>query len=274
MKNSIISNLEKIKTSQKNNMGLLANYLLEYKGDISKLRIQTICDDLFISIASATRLSKELGFSGFNEMKILLEEERKQTDTHLKKYDNVSLEGYTNILTSSLEETIRNIDEDSLNKIAKDIDNSNIIKFYGVGSSYIILKDFAYKIARIKKNIFINSDYHVNYINAINSSKDDLVICFSTTGLTKEILHLLKISKSQGAKTVLFTCNSQQEFIDADTTIVITEIDNFKKTYSISSRISSLAIFDLIFLKVMEIDKKEKQLLLEKTIYNHESNKL
>ncbi len=75
MEKDVISKLTKI-ANEENNQGRLANYLLNYQGEIMDLKIRVICDEIFVSVATATRLAKRLDLSGFNELRIYLAEEK------------------------------------------------------------------------------------------------------------------------------------------------------------------------------------------------------
>ena len=270
MNEDIITKLEDINKNKTGNMQLLADYLLKYEGEVSKIRAQNICNELYISIASATRLAKKLGFSGFNEMKVLLELEKKKVKRDKEKYNNTSLLGYKEIVVDRIESALPNVDEEHLSRISELIELSETIKFYGVGGSYFILEDFAHKISRLQKKIFINSDYHINFVNATNSDEKELVIAYSNSGKTKEVHNLLKLAKKSGATTILFTSNNNLNLNYVDEMIIVSEIENFKKTYSLSSRICALIILDYIFLKFKNINKEQKLRILDNTIYKDE----
>lgn len=252
MKN-IIPRLEAIK-QENSNMGLLANYLLEYDGDLAELKISKICDELYISVASATRLAKRLGLDGFSQLKIYLVEERTQNKVSTQKYSNISSQKYLSDIVDSLSATLDTVDLEKIEQVSKCILEANKVNFFAVGGSNIVTADFAQKLSRIRIPITNYGDTHFQYVEAINSTTEHLAIGLSYSGLTHEILSNLQLSKQHGAKTVLITNNKNIKYDFIDYVIDVNSTDNSMRTYSISSRFSSLAIFDLLYLTIIDSD--------------------
>lgn len=250
MKN-IIPKLEVI-SQEKNNMGALATYLLEYSGDIADLKISKICDELFISVASATRLAKRLGLDGFSQLKIYLAEEKAQNNMSTQKYKNISTIKYYNDVMDSLHNTLARVNIETIDKVSEEIEKASKVNFFAVGGSNIIVTDFSQKLSRIKIPVTVNGDTHIQYVEAANCSPGHLCIGLSYSGLTHEILSNLQISKQNGATTVIVTNNKNLDYDFIDYVIDISSVDNSMRTYSISSRFSALAVFDLIYLSIID----------------------
>ncbi len=251
MKN-IIPKLEAI-SSENGNMGSLAKYLLDYNGDIADLKISKICDELYISVASATRLAKRLGLDGFSQLKIYLAEEKTQNKMSTQKYKNISASKYYEDVIDSLHNTLANVNLEVIDSVSNEIEKASKVNFFAVGGSNVIVTDFAQKIARIKIPVTFNGDAHIQFVEAANCDSSQLCLGLSYSGLTHEILTNLQLSKQNGATTVIVTNNKnldKYEFIDY--IIDISSVDNSMRTYSISSRFSSLAVFDLLYLSIID----------------------
>lgn len=193
MKN-IIPKLETI-AQEKSNMGLLANYLLGYEGDIAELKISKICDDLYISIASATRLAKRLDLDCFSQLKIYLVNERTQNKVSTQKYTNISSQKYFDDIVVSLNTTLNTVDLDVTTEVSNEIMNVSRVNFYAVGGSHVIVTDFAQKLARLKIQVNFYGDAHLQYVEAANSDNSAVSVGLSYSGLTQEILDNLSVSK-------------------------------------------------------------------------------
>ncbi|WOO87138.1 MurR/RpiR family transcriptional regulator [Mollicutes bacterium LVI A0039] len=265
MKN-IIPKLEVI-SKDNSNMGLLAKYLLEYNGDIAELKISKICEDLYISVASATRLAKMLGLDGFSQLKIYLAQELVTNEVSSHKYANISAKKYYHDIIQSLSTTLNDVNDELLIAVSQEIENSRKINFFAVGGSHTVITDFAQKLARIKFDVTYHSDTHFQFVEAVNSEDDQLSIGLSYSGLTHEVLANLQLSKNNGAKTVLITNNKNIEYPFLDYVIELSSSDNSMRTYSISSRFSSLAILDLLYLNVIGARPQYYNDLLERNRY-------
>lgn len=264
MEKDVISKLTKI-ANEENNQGRLANYLLNYQGEIMDLKIRVICDEIFVSVATATRLAKRLDLSGFNELRIYLAEEKKLRTTSQNSMKNISIEKYYNEITSSLKQTMESTIYSEVIEISQLLADYQQIDFYGVGGSNVILQDFAYKLARLGKSISVYSDTHLQYVQAINSTDKTIAFALSYSGTTEEVLNMLEIAKKNNAYTILMTHNNELKETYIDQVLLIESTDLSSRTYSITSRIAALSTLDLIYLKLIDIDFDYYQSILEKT---------
>ncbi len=264
MSKDVINKLSKI-AIEENNQGRLADYLLNYQGEIKDLKIRVICDEIFVSVATATRLAKRLGLGGFNELRIYLAEEKKIRNTSQNSMKNISIEKYYNEITNSLKQTMETTVYSEIIKISQLLEEYQQIDFYGVGGSNVILQDFAYKLARLGKSISVYSDTHLQYVQAINSTDKTIAFALSYSGTTQEILSMLDVAKKNNAYTILMTHNTdlKEEYIDQ--ILLIESTDLASRTYSISSRIAALSTLDLIYLKLIDRNFDYYQTILEKT---------
>lgn len=261
---NVLPKLEEI-AKGKGNLAILASYLINIDTNVNNLNTQKISDDLYISIATGTRLAQKLGLSGFNELKVLLIQEKEQNKKETIKYENSSKNEYLEGLNKSLKQTSDQVEDELIRKVAKEIHNSTKVNFYAIGGSYIVLSDFAYKISRLNKNISISNDLHFQSVDAHNNSSDTLNIALSYSGNTKEILSNLKVSKQNNGKTVLITNNEYDNYEYVDYVINIHSIENTKRLYSINSRFSTLLILDFIYLSFINMDKDNCMEILENT---------
>lgn len=265
MKN-IIPKLESI-SKENSNMGMLAKYLIEYDGDLAELKISKICDDLFISVASATRLAKRLELDGFSQLKIYLAQERSTNQKSTHRYTNITSQKYYDDIMSSLNGTLAAIDNETITKVSYEISHSSKVNFFAVGGSNIVVTDIAQKLSRIMIPVTYHGDTHIQYVEASNCKLGHVSVGLSYSGLTHEILANLQISKKNGAVTVLITNNKNVNYDFLDYVIDISSTDNSTRTYSISSRFSSLAVLDLIYLNIIDSNPEYYKQLLEHNRY-------
>ncbi len=264
MQKNVIEKLEKI-AKEKNNQGRLAAYLLNYEGDLLDLKIRMICDDIYVSVATATRLAKRLELNGFNELRIYLIEELKERDINRNQIRNISIDNYYTDIKNSLDKTLSITSFEQIKIISSELMAYNNIDFYAVGGSNVILQDIAYKLARLKKRVSVYSDTHLQYVQAMNSDQTTMAFALSYSGTTEEILNMLKIAKVNGAKTILMTHNQEIDYEYVDYVIPIDSTELSCRTYSITSRIAALTILDLLYLKMIDSDFEHYQTILEKT---------
>ncbi len=251
MKN-IIPKLEKI-SIEHGNMGLLANYLLNYEGNLSELKVKDICDDLYISVASATRLAKHMGLNGFSELKTYLAIEKSQNQLSNANYQSSNARDYYNNTCIALDNTLRLIDMDKVNQIATDVINSNRVNLFAIGESNLTLQDFGHKLKRVGILVNFQPDPHLQFVEASTSSEETVAIALSYSGLSKDVLNCLRVSKLSSAKTILLTSNELLDEKYIDEYLLISSEEATKRSFSFESRICTHAILDLIFIRILEL---------------------
>lgn len=263
---NLIPKLESV-SLETGNIGILAKYLLEYDGDVSKLKTSHLCDELFISAASTTRLAKRLGLDGFPELKIYLQQEREANLKASNKYSDITAQKYYDDIVNSLAVTLTNASDQQLLAISQEIEKASKVNLFAVGGSNTIITDFGQKLLRIRKSVTYSGDNHFQFVEACNSDESTICIGLSYSGITHEVLANLQTSKQNGATTVLITNNKDVKYDFLDHVVVISSSDNSMRTYSISSRFSSLAILDLLYLNVIETNPEYYNQILEHNRY-------
>lgn len=250
---NIIPKLEKIST-ERGNMALLARYLLDYQGNLSELKVKEICDDLYISVASATRLAKHLGLNGFSELKTYLAIEQSQNETDENEFQNNITKDYYKTITNTLDNTLKIIDIALINQIAKDILEYKQVNLFGGGEDILILQEFGYKLMCLGIKTSFYQQQHLQKVEAMTSDNQTLAIGLDFCGDQISILDHMNECKKQGAKTIVLTSNELFDTTNVDNIILISGGHvNFNYT-SISRRICSQAVFDLILLKITELN--------------------
>ncbi|WP_338991566.1 SIS domain-containing protein [Spiroplasma endosymbiont of Seladonia tumulorum] len=110
-----------------------------------------------------------------------------------------------NINLYSIFETINNLNLLELENIINCIFTSKRIFVFGVGSSSVICSELNDSLIKLGFNSYTSQDFHgqLLFLNSFNDN--DLLILFSKSGRTREILELLKLSRKNNIKTVLVT---------------------------------------------------------------------
>ncbi len=256
MKN-IIPKLEKL-ASESGNMALLANYLLNYEGNLSELKVKEICDDLYISVASATRLAKHLGLNGFSELKTYLAIEKKNNTITNASYKSNCAKEYFARSTFALETTLKHIDIEIIGDAAQDIINAERINLFAIGESNLVLQDFGHKLKRIGMLVNFQADAHLQFVEASTSNAQTISIGLSYSGHSNGVLNSLRVSKKEGAKTLIVTSNELLDKKYIDKYLFISSEEAVHRNFSFESRLCMHAIFDMIFLKILELNPEYK----------------
>lgn len=265
MKN-IVPKLELI-SHENNGIGTLAKYLLDYEDDLAELTISKLSEDLFISIATATRLSKRLELDGFSQLKIHLAQEKYHRQNVRKLYEDEIYENYYEDITKALTMSLTLIDNQTVQAVSDEIGKGSKINFFAVGSSNIAVRYVAQKLYRINKAATHHSDPHLQYVEAMNSNSTVVAVGVSYTGLTHEILANLQLSKNKGATTVLITTNRNLSYDFVDYIILTPDVNDVACCTSISNRFTCVVVLDLIYLNLIKSDPDYYRSLIDNNSY-------
>lgn len=236
---------------------MIADYILENPKKIIYSTISQIAEDLHIAEATVFRFCKRIGYKGYQAMKIALASEivTPIEDIHetISEDDSESIVAEkvfkSNIRT--LEETKLIIDQSAFKKAVDALLNANTIEFYGSGGSGMVASDAQHKFLRIGIKTLFYSDTHLQIMSASQLTTNDLVVLFSHSGASKDIIEVAKIAKEAGATTIGITHLAKSplsQIVDIALFTVSTETEF--RSEALASRIAQLSIVDALFVNV------------------------
>ena len=125
----------------------------------------------------------------------------------------------------------------------------------GQGGSMILAEEAAHLFSTVMPNFFAVQDSHMQMIRAVGLGPEDVVLYFSYSGSTKDMLDVMRVVKERGAKSVVVTRfpNSQ----GAQSGDVVLECGSRETPYqlgSVAARIAQLYLVDVLFTEVCRRD--------------------
>ena len=242
---------------------MVADYILEHIEEIPSLSIQELSKRSQSSTGAVMRLARKMGFSGYPMLKIEIAkaggEEEDQQDVIIQRQDTPEI--IAQKLRSHIEITVSNTqlmaDFKNIQECIERLHTARRIFILGVDGSAISAIDLQQKLMRINKNVVYNQDSHMQMRTSAMSTPEDIVIAFSYSGETDEILYAVKKHKENHAFVMGITKsvnNTLSKLCDCVCYIPNTE-DAFHLE-SVSSRYAQLYITDIIYLM---LTKKESE---------------
>lgn len=255
----------------------VAQFILNKPCEISSLSIGDLAKNSKSSEATVVRLCKILGFSGYKDFKISITRDIALNDTIetlQNQYSDVEpgddlktiVQNISNNNKESIDDTLKILSFDKLQKVIDAIIKANRIDFYGVGASYLIAYDAFQKFSRINKIVTAHSDPHMQIASASNLKKGDVAFAISYSGNTKDTYDSIRVAKESRATTVSITKygqNSISELCDINLFVSAPEITI--RSGAMSSRIAQLNVIDILFAAVASIQFDEVKKYLENT---------
>lgn len=258
--------LRSIQPSLRTAESRVADLILSNPQEIIKMSITDLAEKCNVAEATIVRLSKKLGYSGFQEMKISLArdlvEPIKNIHEEVSPTDDLHIIGQKvfHSAIESLSDTLKILDFEELEKAIKAIASARKVDFYGVGASGIVALDAHHKMFKTGLNSAAYNDPHMQIISASLLSKGDVAVGISHSGSTKDTIESLKAAKDANATTICITSFMKSPITKvSDIKLVVASRETAFKSEAMASRIAQLCLIDLIIVGV-SILRQEKSL--------------
>lgn len=249
---------------------LIADYLLSNNESIINLSAKEIGEITNTSAATLIRFSKKLGFESLNEMKLKLSMSLRDIKEKADfEYINKKLEttdiiyGIKKSIDKVMDKTVNLIQEEDLEKAIDLLSKAKNIYIYSVGVSGLVGQDFYYKLSRINKRCIAHVDTHLQITSSILMEPEDVAVAISYSGTTKEVIKCVENANKNNVPVISITkasISNKLEYL-SDITLKVPYVEKSLREGAMSSRISQLAIIDMLFIgmakeNIEEIENK------------------
>lgn len=251
-----------------------ADYLLSYQGDGRELTLELFADGAGVSQPTVLRFIRALGYQGFKDFRYELVREEDRTEkgyflygSSISKDDKIAELPAKLIGTAvgQLKDTLKNLSADNLEKAVRAITGArNIVVFY-VENSSCTASDLVTKLTYLGFSCCSYSDYYLQNVSAGNLTKEDVAIGISYSGCSISTVDAMRIAKKAGARTIAIT-NFENTLLEKYADIVlITSGQHFIYGDAIFSRVSQLAVVDMIYTGILLSDYEKYTAILDRS---------
>lgn len=270
----IFDKLEAAKSSLTKADLALWRYIKEKGLDVCNAPISEIAKNCGVSHATVTRFARKFGYDSLQSFKIALAQEIGPSRDlgHLIpvniSYEESSQETVTKLcklVTSTIVQTAQSVEHQSLNKIAKALSNARKVLFIGKGNSGFVALDTAFKFNRIGIDARAITDTHEMLMLCSLLTKKDVVVAFSNSGSTPEVIKAVSLAKEEQAKIIAITAQEDSPLCSlANEKLLYAVRETCLDSGSIYSKTAAFFIVDLIFTELCKqlgqsaIDTKHK----------------
>lgn len=230
----------------------IADYLLSSPAEASRSTIHLLAKKTNVSNATITRFCKKVSCINFAELKVKL-----ASETHHNIEDNIDSR-----LKQQYIDVFRDVqglnNPEVIQKTLQLISEANQIYIYGLGSSGLAAQELNYRLNRMGFSCEAVTDSHLMIIRSTLLKEDDLLIAFSRSGQTRELITSITKAKESGAKIASLTAYHDTHLTKLSDEVLKTIHPGRNAYMSTGLDISTLYLIDLIsmhFLKDPETKK-------------------
>lgn len=236
----------------------LANYIFSHTGEAQYLSITSLAESCGVSEASITRFCRALGLSGYNELKLALAK-----SIHTNEFGDI-IDAPDAITTGDTLETTRRKLRDtyilSLNATIEQMDipayeqavdllyNARKVYCFGQGGSMVMAMEAWARFTTISSKFIHISDTHMQVMSTSLSTPEDVILFFSYSGTTREVLEVLSIAKERQVPVILVTHFRKSRAAElADVSLICGYNENPLQGGSIATKMGLLFIIDCLY---------------------------
>jgi DNA-binding MurR/RpiR family transcriptional regulator len=240
----------------------LANFVVANSAKAQRMSISELAQECSVAGATVSRFCRRLGYSGFSSFRLALSSaggkaaasplagEVQPEDSVREMCDKVA---GTNIdAINDTRELIRELD---VQAAADAILASDKVICMGQGGSMLMAQEAAHLFSTAFSGFFPVNDSHMQAITVSQLTERDMLLYFSYSGSTKELLDLLRIARKRRVKSLLITRYPHSPGAAlADMVLQCGSIEGPLQLGSVAARMAQLYLVDVLFSEVCRRD--------------------
>ncbi|MEG1205158.1 MAG: MurR/RpiR family transcriptional regulator [Angelakisella sp.] len=257
----------------------LADYIFANRNDLQYLSITSFAEHCKVADATVFRFCKALGFGGYNEFKFALArsligtpEAAPAADVSVygkvnqdDSFDSMCKKLY-NTQISALSQTLEQADEAVFRRAAQLLTNADRVYCFGQGGSLVMAMEAWSRFISVSPKFYYIEDVHLQAMAASLLNENDVIIFFSYSGATKDMIELLRPAKARGIKIVLVTRYEKSPGAAlADAVLLCGANEGPLQVGSISAKVAQLMVVDVLFNCYWQINAEECERSIELT---------
>ncbi|MBD1382695.1 MurR/RpiR family transcriptional regulator [Metabacillus arenae] len=237
----------------------IADYLLSSPEEASRSHIHEIAALTGVSVATITRFAKKVSCRNFVELKVKLARESKVPEEGQDVDD---------LLKHQYEEMFSDIQalsgKAALTNVLTMIEAASRVYIYGLGSSGLAAQELNYRLSRMGFTSEAVTDPHLMVIRSTLLNENDLVLAFSRSGQTRDLLKSIKKAKEQNVKLVSITAFGESELAKLSDEVLWT-IHPIRTGY-LSTGLDMSALFLIDRLSLHFLENPERRKIYDQTV--------
>lgn len=204
-KGRIISEIETLHGTFTKSEQKIKHYLRTNLVDIIHLSVTEFAENVSISETTIVRFCQKLGYKGYHDFKLAIAQDETLRKQLPHNNDALVSEQIFSNIQAVLQDSKNLVNQELIKNSVKLIDDAKNVFFYGVGGSGITALEAHSKFFRISTKFHALTDSHFQMMSAQIMTSDDLLIVFTLSGSTKDILDAVQQAKIHGVKVIAVT---------------------------------------------------------------------
>ena len=234
-----------------------ADFIMANRGQSQYLSIAELANYSGVAEATVSRFCRRLGYKGYNAFRLalanassslapeagLLSGPVESTDS----FEEMCQKLYSADQTA-MYRTLELIREETIRQAADMLHAAHRVVCMGQGGSMLLAQDACHLFSTVSGKFSAVADSHTQIMTAVNMDEHDLILFFSFSGATKELIDTMQTARARGVKTMLVTrfLKSPGAALD-DLALPCGANESPLQLGSIPAKIAQLFLIDVLF---------------------------
>lgn len=262
----ISSNYYALTSSEKK----VADFTLSNQSGTQFMSISELADACGVAEATISRFCRRLGYKGYNAFKLALANsspKHKLLDNPLSgevtaedSLEDICKKLYT-AEVEAMAQTMEFLDLDSVAQASRMLHSARRVMCMGQGGSLLIANEAAHLFSTVSNKFTTVADSHLQAIAATTMDPEDVILFFSYSGSTQEMMETLKLARAQQGQVILVTRFPRSPGAELSNVVLQCGAnENALQSGSVAARIAQMYLLDILF---SEFSRKDLEQCLQ-----------
>lgn len=252
---------------------MVAEYIAGCPEEVINLSVSALADCCGVSEPTVIRACRNLGFSGYQALKIALIQSISApvsfAGEEVSAEDSMAtaVQKVFGAASDAIALTRSSLDTAAMERAAETLLNAGRVFIFGVGGSAAVAADVQHKFLRLGLDAHALSDVNLQTITAAFAEEHDVVFAISHSGSSKVVVDNTRLAKNNGATVISLSSMGKSPLTElADISLYTAANETRYRIVAISSRIAELTIIDTLYSYMAFRTRKAENLIIEKAI--------
>ena len=258
----------------------IADFILQRQQDCQYMSISEMAGVAGVAEATVSRFCRRLGYKGYSAFKLAVagagSREVSQLYGEIVMGDDVG-EMCRKICAADVDavtQTLALIDPAAITAAADLLLGAERVLCMGLGGSMLVAREAAHLFSTALPNFYAVDDSHFQVTRAAMLTPRDVILYFSYSGSTRDLVDVMKIARGRGAGTILMTRFPKSPGAAwADVVLECGAQDGPYQLGSVAARMGQLYLTDVLFNEVcrrdMENCRERRRLVANALVDKH-----
>lgn len=244
-----------------------ADFVLSHLQETQFMSITELSEASGVAEATVSRFCRRLGYRGYNAFKLAIANTTSQQSQwanplsgRVETGDSMDImcQKLCSANVSAITQTMELIDSNAVREAVDMLEAAGKVLCMGQGGSMILATEAAHLFSTVSGKYMAVSDSHTQAVAASMLEENDVILFFSYSGSTLDMMQTLKLAQRRGAKVILFTrfLNSPGAEL-AHISFPYGATENPLQLGSVAVRIAQLFLLDVIFSELCQRNLEE-----------------